>query len=112
MKVGVPKEIKNKEFRVAMVPAGVRTLVAAGHKVFIEKGAGTGSGISDEEYSSAGASIVEKASDVWSWADLPEEYKYLRKDLILFLKSISIFEKILFCSHTFILLPYQSLRSI
>ena len=58
MKIGVPKEIKNREHRVGLVPGGVRALVKDGHKVLIEKGAGSGSGITDEEYKTAGAAIV------------------------------------------------------
>jgi alanine dehydrogenase len=92
VRVGVPKEIKNREFRVAMVAAGVRSLVAAGHKVLIEKNAGVGAGISDDEYRAAGATIVPSASEVWSSADmivkvkepLAEEFQYLRPNLILF----------------------------
>ena len=56
MKIGVPKEIKNREHRVGLVPGGVRALVKDGHKVLIEKSAGAGSGITDEEYKTAGAS--------------------------------------------------------
>lgn len=91
MKIGVPKEIKNNENRVAMTPAGVAPLATAGHDVIIEKGAGLGSGFTDEEYANEGAVIVEKAADAWA-ADmvmkvkepLPEEYGYFREDLILF----------------------------
>jgi len=92
MKVGVPKEIKNREFRVAMVPEGVRSLVAAGHQVFIEKNAGIGSGVTDKQYKEAGAVILDKAEEVWGESEmvikvkepLSEEIKYFRKDLILF----------------------------
>ena len=58
MKVGVPKEVKNHEYRVAITPIGVHELVAHGHEVFIERGAGVGSSIEDAEYSGAGAKIV------------------------------------------------------
>jgi alanine dehydrogenase len=66
MLIGVPKEIKNLENRVAMVLAGVKTLVAAGHKVRVEKGAGLGSGIPDAAYTEAGAEIVQTAKEAWS----------------------------------------------
>ncbi|GGE05425.1 alanine dehydrogenase [Marinithermofilum abyssi] len=90
MKIGVPKEIKNWEFRVAITPAGVQSLVTAGHEVIIEKDAGIGSGFSDAEYISAGAR-VGTVEDVWA-ADMvlkvkepvKEEYRYFRKDLLLF----------------------------
>ena len=91
MRIGVPKEIKNNENRVAMTPAGVATLATAGHDVIIEKGAGLGSGFKDEEYKAEGAVIAETAAEAWA-ADmvmkvkepLPEEYGYFREDLILF----------------------------
>ncbi|MBI2880954.1 MAG: alanine dehydrogenase [Candidatus Tectomicrobia bacterium] len=92
MIVGVPKEIKQDEYRVAVAPAGVETLVAAGHRVLIEKGAGLGSGLSDAEYRAAGADVAEDAAAVWSRADmilkvkepLPGEHRYFREGLLLF----------------------------
>lgn len=92
MIIGVPKEIKNNENRVAMTPAGVVHLLNAGHKVIIETNAGLGSGFTNEEYIQAGAEIIESASDVWAKAEmimkvkepLPSEYGYFRKGLILF----------------------------
>ncbi|RFU62006.1 alanine dehydrogenase [Peribacillus glennii] len=92
MRIGVPKEIKNNENRVAITPAGVVALVNAGHEVFIEKDAGTGSSFPNDSYLTAGAIIVESASDVWSEAEMilkvkepiQEEYKFFRKGLILF----------------------------
>ncbi len=92
MIVGVPKEIKNKENRVSMVVAGVRALSHAGHKVLVQAGAGIGAGISDQEYQSAGATIVESAKDVFAQSDmivkvkepLPEEYDLLREGQILY----------------------------
>ncbi|HZG60814.1 MAG TPA: alanine dehydrogenase [Anoxybacillus sp.] len=91
MKIGVPKEIKNNENRVAITPAGVMTLVKAGHEVYIEKDAGKSSGFSEEEYVAAGAKIVETAEEAWSMEmvmkvkePLPEEYRYFRDGLILF----------------------------
>ena len=65
MKIGVPKEVKNHEYRVAITPIGVHELVAHGHEVFIETGAGVGSSITDEEYVAAGATIVDTAEDAW-----------------------------------------------
>ncbi len=92
MRIGVPKEIKNNENRVAITPAGVATLTAAGHEVYVESGAGTGSGFSDESYAAIGANILAAAADVWATADmilkvkepLPSEYGYFREGLILF----------------------------
>ncbi|MGG4506526.1 alanine dehydrogenase [Heyndrickxia sporothermodurans] len=92
MIIGVPKEIKNNENRVAMTPAGVVHLLNAGHKVIIETNAGLGSCFTNEEYKQAGAEIIESASDVWTKADmimkvkepLASEYGYFRKGLILF----------------------------
>lgn len=92
MIIGVPKEIKNQENRVALTPAGVVALVKAGHSVYVEKNAGAESGFPDEEYVAEGAKVLDKAADVWAKADmiikvkepLECEYKYFRKDLILF----------------------------
>ncbi|MFC4183352.1 alanine dehydrogenase [Saccharococcus thermophilus] len=91
MKIGIPKEIKNNENRVAITPAGVMTLVKAGHEVYVEKEAGIGSGFFDEEYEKAGATIVPSAQDAWAAEmvlkvkePLPEEYAYFREGLILF----------------------------
>lgn len=92
MIIGVPKEIKNNENRVAITPAGVMSFVQAGHTVLVEKDAGIGSGFTNEDYASAGAQIIEQAQDVWAKADmimkvkepLPSEYGYFRPGLILF----------------------------
>ena len=92
MIIGVPKEIKTEESRVAITPAGVTALVAHDHTVLIEKGAGKGSFITDTQYREVGAKVIAKADDVWGKANvvlkvkepLPDEYKYLRKDLVLF----------------------------
>jgi alanine dehydrogenase len=92
VKVGIPREVKNNEFRVAITPAGVHELVRNGHQVFVEQGAGLGSSIPDGEYTGAGATILGTADDVWATADLvlkvkepvAEEYHRLRKDLTLF----------------------------
>ena len=66
MIIGVPKEIKTAEKRVAVTPQGVDALVAHQHRVLVEKGAGQGSGFSDQEYQNTGATVVEKAKDVWT----------------------------------------------
>lgn len=92
MIIGVPKEIKNNENRVALTPSGVSLLTSAGHQVYIEHHAGTGSGFTDEEYVHAGADILELAEDIWTRSELimkvkepqPEEYPWFREGLILF----------------------------
>ena len=92
MIVGVPKEVKNHEYRVAMVPAGVRSLVVDGHTVIIEESAGEGSGVSDAEFAEAGAQIRPTPEAVFAEADmivkvkepLPQEYSLLREGQILF----------------------------
>src|SRR5215472_1898591 len=92
MRVGVRKEVKNHEYRVAMTPAGVHELVRAGHEVFVEEDAGAGSLIPDHDFVSAGARILATADEVWHTGDLilkvkepvAEEYHRLRKDQVLF----------------------------
>jgi alanine dehydrogenase len=92
VKVGIPREVKNNEFRVAITPAGVHELVRHGHQVLIEQNAGVGSSIPDAEYVAAGARILATADEVWATADLllkvkepiAEEYHRLRKDQTLF----------------------------
>jgi alanine dehydrogenase len=92
MKLGIPKEVKSQEYRVAITPVGVHELVAQGHEVFIQSDAGIGSQIDDSQYLAAGAKILPGAKDVWAVADLvlkvkepiAEEYQYLREDQILF----------------------------
>ncbi|MDC3412654.1 alanine dehydrogenase [Aquibacillus sp. 3ASR75-11] len=91
MKIGVPKEIKNNENRVAMTPAGVISLKHAGHHVFVETEAGLGSGFTDEQYILAGAEIVSTAKEAWQQEmvmkvkePLSEEYDYFYEGLILF----------------------------
>ena len=92
MIIGVPKEIKNREHRVGLVPGGVRALVAEKNKVLIEKGAGLGSGITDEEYQASGASIVSDKKKLFADAEmiikvkepLAEEFSYFHKDQILY----------------------------
>src|SRR5580658_9502245 len=75
MKIGVPKEIKIHEYRVGLVPAGVRELVDAGHQVLVQSGAGAGIGFGDAHYQSAGASIAARAADVFAAADLVVKVK-------------------------------------
>ena len=75
MIIGVPKEIKEVEKRVGMTPQGVDALVAHGHRVLVERGAGEGSGFSDQEYRKAGAMLVEKAKDVWNEAEIVVKVK-------------------------------------
>ena len=75
MIVGVPKEIKTAEHRVALVPAGVESLVGDGHSVIVEQGAGLGSGFADEAYRAAGGTVVPKAADVWAKAEMVVKVK-------------------------------------
>ena len=92
MIVGLPKEVKDNEYRVGLVPAGVKTLTDAGHTVVIESTAGEGSGINDHEYERAGGQLADSAEEVWRRAEMivkvkepvPAEYGYLREGLILF----------------------------
>ncbi|HEX2622117.1 MAG TPA: alanine dehydrogenase [Phototrophicaceae bacterium] len=92
MIIGIPKEVKKDEYRVALPPDGVLELVKHGHKVFVETNAGIGSAFSDAEYIKAGATIVQSASEAWNRAEMvvkvkepqPGEYQFLRSDLILF----------------------------
>ena len=92
MIVGIPKEIKQDEYRVAIVPAGVEALVKRGHKVLVEKGSGLGSGIGDEEYKRAGADIVNSPKKIFDRAELilkvkeplPKEYGLLKKGQVIF----------------------------
>lgn len=92
MIIGVPKEVKNNENRVAITPAGVLQLVKAGHKVLIETNAGHGSGFTDQEYQKEGATITKSAPEVWERSEMilkvkepiEDEYPYFRNDLLLF----------------------------
>src|SRR6202020_2936291 len=91
-KVGVPKEVKNHEYRVAITPSGAHELVRDGHQVYIQQDAGTGSSIPDTDFVAAGAAILPTADDVWQTGDLilkvkepiAEEYPRMRKDQVLF----------------------------
>lgn len=92
MRVAVPSEVKNNEFRVAITPAGVHELVVAGHEVYVQSGAGNGSSIKDAEYQAAGAKITPDAKSTWDVAEMvlkvkepiASEYGFLREGLVLF----------------------------
>lgn len=92
MIIGIPKEVKNNEYRVALTPAGAGMLRMAGHQVLVEKGAGEGSGFSDDDYVREGAALRETAGEVWGGSEmimkvkepLPSEYGYFRDNLLLF----------------------------
>src|SRR3954470_7027410 len=92
MIVGVPKEIKSHEYRVALLPVGADELRRVGSKVLIERGAGLGSGIRDEDYEKVGATIVDDRAEIWARADLivkvkepqPDEFALIREHQILF----------------------------
>jgi alanine dehydrogenase len=92
MIVGVPKEIKTDEYRVAMIPVGVEELTRAGHKVLLQAGAGQGSGIPDEQYAVHGAEVLASAEEIWQRADLvvkvkeplPREWPLLRRGQVVF----------------------------
>ncbi|MEU7935618.1 alanine dehydrogenase [Micromonospora echinofusca] len=92
MKVGIPREVKNHEYRVAITPAGVNEFVRSGHQVFVESGAGVGSSIGDDEFAAAGAKILATADEVWETAELvlkvkepiAEEYHRMREGQVLF----------------------------
>ena len=92
MRIGIPKEVKNNEFRVSVTPSGVAELVNRGHEVFVEESAGVGSNFPDEEYIEAGATMLETADEVWEKGDLiikvkepiAEEFHRMRDDQVLF----------------------------
>lgn len=92
MRIGIPTEVKTHEYRIAATPEGVRELVAAGHEVLVQAGAGAGSAIADEQYVGAGATVAESADDVFAASDLivkvkepqPEEYDRFREAQVLF----------------------------
>ncbi len=92
MRVGIPTEIKNNEYRVAITPAGVAELVHRGHEVLVQAGAGEGSAIPDADFKAAGAQIINSADEVWAEADLllkvkepiEPEYTRMRKGQTLF----------------------------
>ena len=92
MNIGCVKEIKNNEYRVGLTPDNAKAYIDAGHKVYVEKGAGVGSGFLDDEYAKYGVTILENPKDVWDKADmmvkvkepLEEEYAYFHEGLILY----------------------------
>lgn len=92
MKIGLPKEIKDNEYRVGLTPAGVQALKDAGHELFVQKSAGEGSGFSDDQYVNAGATMLETADDVWQTGDMivkvkepvAPEYPRMRENQLLF----------------------------
>jgi alanine dehydrogenase len=92
MKIGLPKEIKDNEYRVGLTPAGVNALVHAGHTVFVQKSAGEGSGFADEQYVKAGGKILDSADDVWAEGEMvvkvkepiAPEYPRMRENQVLF----------------------------
>ncbi|MBA4742240.1 MAG: alanine dehydrogenase, partial [Azoarcus sp.] len=92
MRIGIPREIKNHEYRVGLLPAGVGELVARGHEVFVEAGAGVGAGAEDAAYRTAGATLIEHPRELFDAVELivkvkepqPEEFAYLRADHVLF----------------------------
>jgi len=92
MKIGLPKEIKDNEYRVGLTPAGVHALTAAGHTVYVQKSAGEGSGFSDEQYIKAGGNLLDTADEVWETGDMivkvkepvAPEYPRMRENQLLF----------------------------
>ena len=92
MKIAVPTEVKNHEYRVAITPVGVNELVRRGHQVFVQAGAGGGSSITDEEFVAQGATILPDAAETWAAGEMvmkvkepiASEYGYFRDDLVLF----------------------------
>ena len=105
MKGGCVKEIKNNEYRVGHTPSCVVSYVDAGHEVYIEKGAGIGSGFTDAEYEASGAIMVDLAKDVWAAVDmmvkvkepLPEEYPLFKEGLILYTYLHLAYNLLIFC---------------
>jgi alanine dehydrogenase len=92
MRISVPTEVKNNEYRVALTPSGVHDLVASGHEVFVQSGAGLGSSMPDDEYRDAGATLLEDATEIWARAELllkvkepvASEYSHFREGLVIF----------------------------
>jgi alanine dehydrogenase len=92
MKIGLPKEIKDNEYRVGLTPAGVQALENAGHELFVQKTAGDGSGFTDEQYVKAGATLLDTADEVWATGDMivkvkepvAPEYPRMRENQLLF----------------------------
>lgn len=92
MRIGIPKEVKDNEYRVSMTPGGVGELVRHGHEVIVQSGAGEGSGFTDDEYKHAGGKVLPTAAEIWNNAQmvvkvkepLPQEYGFMRDDLVLY----------------------------
>ncbi len=92
MKIGLPKEIKDNEYRVGLTPAGVNALVNAGHEVFVQKTAGEGSGFADDQYVKAGGKMLDTADEIWQTGDMivkvkepvAPEYPRMRENQLLF----------------------------
>src|SRR4051794_27493625 len=92
MRIGIPTEVKDNEYRVAITPAGVHEFTHRGHEVYVQAGAGAGSSITDADYSAAGAKVLDTAEEVWGQAELllkvkepiAPEYRFLRPDQVLF----------------------------
>src|SRR5215218_5974189 len=92
MRIGIPTEVKDNEYRVAITPAGVHELAGRGHEVYVQSGAGVGSSLTDDDYAAAGAKVLGTADEVWAFAELllkvkepvASEYRFLRPDLVLF----------------------------
>ena len=92
MRIGIPTEVKDHEYRLAITPAGVHELVGRGHEVCVQSGAGEGSSLTDHDYTAAGAKVLGTAEEVWAFAELllkvkepvASEYRFLRRDLVLF----------------------------
>ena len=92
MTVGIPKEIKNNEFRVGLTPSGANTFIRDGHTVYLQKGAGIGSGFSDDLYTNVGAKILNSIEEIYSLSELiikvkeplEEEYTLIKKDQIIY----------------------------
>lgn len=122
MIIGLPKEIKNSENRVALTPTGVAMLVKAGHSVLVEKDAGVGSGFTDFEYANSRGIIVDAAEDVWSSSDMimkvkePQvsEYEYFRKGLVLFTYLHLAAEESLtktLCNSNMVAIAYETIQN-
>ena len=105
MKVGCVKEIKKQEYRVGMTPDNVKSYVNAGHTVYIEAGAGEGSGFEDSEYSAAGALLCADPGEVWEKSDRSSKSKNLSR------KNMDISGKGLFCTHISISRQTRSSRT-
>ena len=92
MIIGVPKEVKPQEFRIALTPHGAAELIKSGHQVLVERNGGTGAGFTDSEYQSVGAQVVASAAEIWATSDIivkvkepqPSEYPFMRKEQLLF----------------------------